>query len=151
MHIITNSDGHTLLQLIETDESTLPGQCQPLTHSLIVAEHAGKFLFVFNTWKRHWELPGGIIEDGEHPKECAVRELAEETNQAAELQFKGIMKLRLKPDDHIEYGALYTCRIDEPTDFVPNSEVDRIVFWDLCSDIGIVDEIDRKLVDFYER
>ncbi|MFC6021033.1 NUDIX hydrolase [Plantactinospora solaniradicis] len=33
--------------------------------------------FVFDRWV--WELPGGYVEDEEHPAECAVREVEEET------------------------------------------------------------------------
>jgi ADP-ribose pyrophosphatase len=33
--------------------------------------------FVFDRWV--WELPGGYVDDGEHPAACAVREVEEET------------------------------------------------------------------------
>ncbi|AVT40537.1 NUDIX hydrolase [Plantactinospora sp. BB1] len=33
--------------------------------------------FVFDRWV--WELPGGYVDDDEHPAECAVREVEEET------------------------------------------------------------------------
>ncbi|AVT32152.1 NUDIX hydrolase [Plantactinospora sp. BC1] len=33
--------------------------------------------FVFDRWV--WELPGGYVDDEEHPAECAVREVEEET------------------------------------------------------------------------
>lgn len=42
----------------------------------------------------------GMIDKGETPRECAVRELYEETNQSVtQLKFKGLMKFKLKPDD----------------------------------------------------
>jgi 8-oxo-dGTP pyrophosphatase MutT (NUDIX family) len=37
--------------------------------------------FVQDRWG--WELPGGVVEDGEDPAVTAVRELAEETGYAA--------------------------------------------------------------------
>jgi 8-oxo-dGTP pyrophosphatase MutT (NUDIX family) len=30
------------------------------------------------TYKNDWEIPGGIIEDNESPKECCEREVFEE-------------------------------------------------------------------------
>lgn len=33
--------------------------------------------FVFDRWV--WELPGGYVDDDEHPAQCAVREVEEET------------------------------------------------------------------------
>ncbi|MDW3845822.1 NUDIX hydrolase [Micromonospora sp. BRA006-A] len=33
--------------------------------------------FVFDRWV--WELPGGYVDDEEHPAQCAVREVEEET------------------------------------------------------------------------
>lgn len=50
-------------------------------NALLVIRHDDKFLLMFNKWKKYWELPGGIIDEGETARECAVRELLEETNQ----------------------------------------------------------------------
>lgn len=30
-------------------------------------------------WPNHWDLPGGLMEPGESPATCAIREVAEET------------------------------------------------------------------------
>lgn len=61
-----------------------------------------------------WELPGGMIDQRESPRTCAARELLEETNQSIpNLQFKGLMKFQLEPDDRLEFGALYRGEIIE--------------------------------------
>jgi 8-oxo-dGTP diphosphatase len=105
---------------------------------------------MFNKWRKHWELPGGIIEKGETSRECAVRELYEETNQSLmHLRFKGLMKFCLKPDNRIEYGALYSGELIEIVPFQENNEAAKIIFWDMKSDIGYIDEIDEKLLEYY--
>ena len=55
----------------------------PIIFSCVVARHQGKALFVFNVWRKGWELPAGLIESGETPYDAAVRELQEESGQVA--------------------------------------------------------------------
>jgi ADP-ribose pyrophosphatase YjhB (NUDIX family) len=46
-----------------------------------VVVRAGRVLMVRRArspWKDHWDLPGGFCDPGEHPRDAAVRELAEE-------------------------------------------------------------------------
>jgi 8-oxo-dGTP diphosphatase len=38
----------------------------------------GRVLLVEPTYKDHWEIPGGMIEAGEMPREACVREISEE-------------------------------------------------------------------------
>ncbi|HUP87369.1 MAG TPA: NUDIX hydrolase [Acidimicrobiales bacterium] len=38
----------------------------------------GRVLLVNPTYKPPWEIPGGIVEEGESPRECCARELEEE-------------------------------------------------------------------------
>lgn len=152
MTILVNNKGHIFLDFIEVNEEEIMNIVTdaPLTHSLIVAKYQGNFLLMFDKWKQHWELPGGVIEKGETPRECAVRELYEETNQKIEcLSFKGLMKFQLKPDDRIEYGALFSGEIKEPSRFEENNEAEKIEYWDKVRNIGFIDEIDVKLLEYY--
>ena len=50
---------------------------EPGAHVLLSWRHR----WVPNLWS--WELPGGLIEDGESPQEAAARELVEETGYRA--------------------------------------------------------------------
>ena len=152
MSILISEQGNVFLEFLEVDERKMHDYIvdAPLTHSLVVAKYKEKYLLMFNKWKQYWELAGGIIDEGETPRECAVRELYEETNQSVtHLKFKGLMKFKLKPDDRLEYGALYSGEIEELKAFKENEEAEQIIFWDKRSNIGYIDEIDEKLLEYY--
>lgn len=51
--------------------------------SLIVVMRAGEVLMVLDRRRGEWELPGGMRERGESPRQAAARELAEETGICA--------------------------------------------------------------------
>lgn len=42
----------------------------------------GRLLIVKSPYKRHWSVPGGIVDTGETPKQAAVRETMEEVGIA---------------------------------------------------------------------
>lgn len=152
MSILIDKNGHVFLEFLETTELDINNHIRnvPLTHSLVIGKHEGKYLLMYNKWRQYWELPGGIIDEYETPRECAARELFEETNQSIkQLTFKGLMKFQLKPDDRLEYGALFSGEISDAKPFKENEEAERIVFWDQQSDIGYITEIDERLLDFY--
>jgi 8-oxo-dGTP diphosphatase len=81
---------------------------------MVVARQGDKTLLVFNRQKRYWELPGGMIDEGETPRACAARELFEETAlQCAEreLVFLAALRFQLRsrtPGDTFreEFGAI---------------------------------------------
>jgi 8-oxo-dGTP diphosphatase len=45
---------------------------------LLLSNVAGQVLLVEPTYKPHWDLPGGVVEAGESPRDAAQREIAEE-------------------------------------------------------------------------
>ncbi|MCM3781922.1 NUDIX hydrolase [Neobacillus mesonae] len=155
MAIMTDTKGNVFLEFLKVDydqitELTLDA---PLTHSLIVVSYEGRFLLLYNKWRNNWELPGGVIEEGETAQECVVRELLEETNQKSDnVNFEGLMKFRLQPSYHgperTEYGALFSCQLSQLNAFIENEEAESIILWDGVSDIGEIAEIDRKLIEF---
>ena len=154
MSIVTDEKGNSFSnyqQLSEQDLNNLKLDA-PLTHALIVVKCQEKYLLMFNKWRKSWELPGGVIEQGESPRECAVRELYEETNQLVEhIEFKGLMKFDLQPSFHgperTEYGALFYAEIDNLSRFQENEEAEEIILWDGVSDIGSIQIIDKKLIE----
>ena len=147
--IIVNKRGDVFVAFHKCREESLPSHLGPITHALIVVTHGDRSLYLFNLWKKHWELPGGTREDGESPRECALRELAEETGQkVTDADFRGVMEFRLQPDNKTEFGALYRATLTELQPFKANSEAKKIVFWDGVSDIGEVDRIDVELLKY---
>ncbi|MEK5058005.1 hypothetical protein BK126_06920 [Paenibacillus sp. FSL H7-0326] len=151
MPICVNKRGDVFEELMEVSEEEMSSMKfeYPITHALVVAKSAEGFLLMFNKWKKNWEVAGGILEEGETLRECALRELREETNQIpSRLFFLGLMRFSLH-NGKTEYGGLFSAFITEPRPFEENEEAGDIVFWDEVSDIGYIDEIDQKLLSFY--
>jgi 8-oxo-dGTP diphosphatase len=146
--MIVNRKGDALLEIVrQRNKELVFADFVPLTCSLVVAKHQDKYLLVFDRYRKQWEVPGGGIEQGEDPASCAMRELREESGQSVEnMRFEGVMKFRLKPDDRIEYGALYSVVLDHLVPFQPNDEIAEITIWDATSNIGYVNEIDSALL-----
>ena len=146
MKPIMNHRGNALLEFtpMENEESLDQMIHSPLTASLVLAEHNGNLLLVFDKYKEHWEFPGGAIEAGESPRDCAVRELVEESGQlSSNLDFVGIAKFLM--NGSIMFAAIYSCHLLTLHPFEANDEIGRIVYWDFFSDIGFIDEIVRYM------
>jgi len=151
MTICINQNSDILEDLLVIPEDEVPRLKwdAPITHALVVARNRQGYLLLYNTWKKHWELPGGICEQGESLRECALREMLEETNQIPDrTRFVGLMKIILK-NGKTEYGVLFSAYIQQERPFEKNSEAGHIVWWDGQSDIGYIDEIDRELLNYY--
>jgi 8-oxo-dGTP diphosphatase len=150
MSIMTNRSGDVLLTFtpIKREELLDTTKFTPFTHSLIVLRYKGNKLLVHDRYKNRWEIPGGKIEPGETPRMCILRELKEETGQiATNIQLEGVMQVYTKEKNQVVYGALYSGNQDVVMPFIENVETSKIIYWDSSSDIGYIDEIDRKLTE----
>jgi len=145
-YLIENTRGAKLVAMHRCEEPGVERVFQPLTHALVVARHGGRPLFILNSWKGLWELPGGVREHGETPRQCAERELLEETGQVVEsLNYLGVMEIHFSKDGRTEYGALFAGEITAPRPFTSDGEAREIVFWDGVRDLGEIDAIDLAL------
>lgn len=148
MEPIVNKKGDILLKFIHlaNEEAIEPRMHSPLVASLVVAEYEGKVLLVFNRKRQHWELPSGRIEAGESPRDCAIRELFEESGQSVDaLDFVGLAKVRVS-NGNITFLAIYSACLPIMSAFQANEEIAMNNYWDFRSNIGYINEIDRSLV-----
>jgi 8-oxo-dGTP diphosphatase len=153
--LIEDHKGNQLLELMALSEAELC-EVAPLTHALVVARRDGnENLLVFNRDRQYWELAGGLIDAGETPRDCAVRELREESGlvcEPASLRLVGAVKFLLQPsrfhrEIHVEYGALYAVDIDQSLAFIANEEIANACWWDGSEAIGTISVIDQKLIE----
>ena len=148
MAIAVNRHGIALLEYSQIAESGLDSDIyKPLLITFMAIRHESNFLLVHHRERQAWELPGGHIEGAESARDCAIRELFEETGQTAErLTFRAVLKYRAGSDNRIYYGTLYSGELLSPAPFRENEEISRITFWDGKTDIGYMDEIDRAVI-----
>ncbi len=152
--LLENARGDKLLRLLTMPEEQV-GQGFHVTHSLVLVRANDGFLLVHNRQKGYWELPGGMVDEGESPRECAEREVLEESGQCLrDMRFRGLMEFELQPsrwnpDVHIEFGALYCAETDADRPFVPNGEIDRIGYWNPSNMPAETEAVDSGLLGYY--
>lgn len=150
MILAENRNGQQLLEYIMISEEELVSNqvCNPITASFAIIKCKGKYLIAYNKWRKQWEFPAGGREEYETCKECAIRELFEETNQVVEgMKFKGLVKIYDKNKERTKYNAVYFQEVDEIQDFNENNEMTKIMLWDLQTDIGEFDKVDKKILE----
>ncbi|NLP51647.1 NUDIX hydrolase [Bacillus sp. RO1] len=121
----------------------------PLAGSFAVIKCEGKYLMCYNIWREQWELPAGRREGDETPKECAIRELFEETGQQVrDLEFKGLLKSQKVISGEICYNPVYSTDLEKLQSFIENEETSEIRLWDLKEEIGYINESDIRVLEY---
>ena len=158
LYIVKDKRGNELLALIKGEEEQLINnpEYRPLTSSFVIIKSSKGFMLLKNRYRNEWELPGGMIDADETPRDCAIRECFEESgNTVTDLRFVGMLKFFLKPSHHlpeerIEYTALYCAYLDNIGAFVPNEEMAELYWYNGKDEIGDASAIDIKLLDYFE-
>lgn len=145
---ITKNNGHKFLDFIGAKEKDI-NNYQSLAGSFAVLKCEGKYLICYNIWRKQWELPAGRREGDETPKECAIRELYEETGQlVTNLDFKGLLKVKNTLNGNIKFNPVYFTTVESLQPFKENEETSGIKLWDLREDIGYFDSVDIKILEY---
>jgi 8-oxo-dGTP diphosphatase len=146
MNLNVTNNHYEYIELLSVDEGEIE-KYQRLAGSIAVITSEGKFLICYNKWRNQWELPAGKREHGETPKECAIRELYEETGQqVVDLKFKGLLKLVNKRNGELKFNPVYYGELESLQPFHENTETTCIKLWDTKEEIGYFDLIDLQVL-----
>ncbi|WP_042220689.1 NUDIX domain-containing protein [Oceanobacillus manasiensis] len=144
----TKNNGFSFLDFIVVKEAEVYDYHR-LAGSYAVIKCDDKYLLCYNTLRKQWEIPAGRREEDETPKECAIRELYEETGQRVSgLEFKGLLKVKSLVSDEVKYNPVYFTTLVKLQPFLKNNETSEILLWDLKQEIGYIDEIDIKVFNY---
>jgi len=142
------NNGFKFMEFIKVAETEM-FNFQPIAGSFAVIKCNDEYLMCYNIWRNQWELPAGSREGEETPKECAIRELFEETGQAVpDLEFKGLLKSEKKANGEVKYNPVYFATIEKLQPFRENEEISEIKLWDLKEVIGCIDSVDVKILEY---
>lgn len=148
--MFTKNNGFEFLDFLVVKEVEM-FEYHRLAGSYAVIKSECKYLLCYNTLREQWELPAGHREEDETPRECAIRELYEETGQRiSNLEFKGLLKSKNLTNGEIKYNPVYFGTLLELQPFMENSETSEIQLWDLKKNIGYIDAVDLKLFDYVD-
>ena len=145
---LTKNNGREFVDFITMSEEDIYDYL-PLAGSFAVIKCEGKYLMCYNLWRKQWELPAGRREGYETPKECAIRELFEETGQmVSDLEIKGLLKSQKIINGEISYNPVYFTEMKKLQPFIENEETSDIRLWDLKEKLGYFDSVDIRIFDY---
>lgn len=95
--------------------------------AVMIARSRDGVVLVFSRFRKVWELPGGLIDPGESPRQSAERELTEEAGCVArDSEWLGIVEVN---DGRAHFGGVFRCAVDQAPAHFENAETGGIAFW----------------------
>lgn len=147
--IAIDQNGTELVEFLPIQESEIRSY-HPLEFAVTLIKYQDKFLLVFDTYKNHWEVPGGSVEAGESARACAIRELKEEACQVVDhLKFNGLISIKMADSDELIYGGVFSGILETAQQFEENDEISEITFWDRVTSQEI-NAIDKVLLGYFD-
>lgn len=119
---------------------------------VLFTDDLGRVLLVQPSYKRTWEIPGGVVEQGESPRAAAEREVREELGIApvigSLLVIDWVPATPQRPDGLM---LVYDGGTLEPTEAagirLPPGELNAYGFVDLATAVGLASErLERRVV-----
>jgi len=150
--IVRQPDGARLVAFLLPAEGPPPNV--PVTGTVGVIRHGDRVLLVLERERAEWELPGGTIDPGETPENCARREILEESGQVpGPLTLRGwaVWFAPQMGTGRSECCAVWAGTVDREAPFTPTDEIGGVA-WRVPGDLpdGIA-AIDRKLLELATR
>ncbi|MET8358897.1 NUDIX hydrolase [Micromonospora sp. NPDC005171] len=131
--------GNALVEFRLVAEEELPWLIEKVRvpASLVVVTHGDAVLMMFDSWRKQWELPGGMRESGESARQAAVRELREETGlDVSDLTFAGVAEFGLAKPKRREILAVYQVQLEAPPRLTVNDEALGFRWWPPSEPVG---------------
>jgi 8-oxo-dGTP diphosphatase len=95
--------------------------------AVMITRSAGGVLLVHSRFRKVWELPGGLIDPGESPRQAAERELMEESGCIARnTRWLGVVEVN---DGRPHFGAVLACETEQVPASFENTETVALGFW----------------------
>ncbi|MEH7375523.1 hypothetical protein [Neobacillus drentensis] len=66
----------------------------------------------------------------------------------ADLEFKGLLMLKNTLNGNIIFNPVYFTTVEKLQPFKNNEETSEIKLWELNEDIGTIDSVDTKILDY---